>query len=498
MATPAQTRVPQAVARSAAAQEHGIVGGARAARRVTASSSRLADGEIVSLVGDLLLVCANGVMVFYLHSFRGGHVESNISVPHNLAFLALYAILLWVFCQNQGLYQTGRSARPLDESFSVLKAIFLATVLLATITYLSGDKSISRLVVGLSGLLNAVTLPTWRFCKRKLVQHRVASGKDGRHVLIVGTGDVGRSLARQLEENAYLGYVVKGFLEPNGTGGPGVIGRIEDLHRLALTHFADEIFVTPPSERDVVARVLLEARQHHLDVKVVPEIFDGLGRRTPIRYVGDFPVMELLREPIPVLGLFIKRTIDIVGAAIGLGVLAPVFALLAIAIRLDSPGPGLYSSWRMGKKGRKFRCFKLRTMVANADRIKDELRKRNERQGPLFKIAKDPRVTRLGRWLRKYSVDELLQLWNVLKGDMSLVGPRPHDLDDCGRYQVEHLRRLDIKPGMTCLWQVHARQDPSFESNMRLDLEYIENWDLWLDLKILLKTLRVAASGSGT
>jgi exopolysaccharide biosynthesis polyprenyl glycosylphosphotransferase len=242
---------------------------------------------------------------------------------------------------------------------------------------------------------------------------------------------------------------------------------------------------------------VFEARQNHLAVKIVPEMFDGPGWHAPIRYVGNVPVMELLREPISAPGLVIKRAADMLSAGVGLVALAPVLALLAVAIRLDSPGAVLYSSWRIGKKGRKFRCYKLRTMVANADELKDELRDRNERDGPCFKMFNDPRVTRVGSWVRKYSLDELPQLWNVLKGEMSLVGPRPHPLDDFERYQLDHLRRLDVKPGITGLWQVYARRDPSFERNMRLDLEYIETWSLWLDAKILLKTMPVVLRGAG-
>jgi exopolysaccharide biosynthesis polyprenyl glycosylphosphotransferase len=232
-------------------------------------------------------------------------------------------------------------------------------------------------------------------------------------------------------------------------------------------------------------------------VKVVPEMFDGLAWRAPINYIGDFPVMELLREPIPAVGLLVKRLVDVVGSALGLVLLAPVMALLAAMVRLDSPGPAIYRSWRVGRKGRKFLCYKLRTMVLNADELKEELRHMNERQGPLFKISDDPRVTRLGRWLRRSSLDELPQLWSVLKGDMSLVGPRPPVPEECAEYCPEDLRRLDVRPGITGLWQVYARLDPSFERALGLDLEYIEEWSLWLDAKILLRTIPTVLSGSG-
>ncbi|HYL97726.1 MAG TPA: sugar transferase [Blastocatellia bacterium] len=453
--------------------------------------------RVVPLAVDLFLVCLNSILVFFLRFSSGGNTLQGISVLHYLGFLVLYMVLVGVFCQNQGLYLTSQTIGPLDESFSILKGVFFSTLFLATFIYLSGDKSISRLVVGLSGVLNVITLPAWRFWKRKADKLRVLSGRDGRNVLIVGAGDVGQALARYFDEHKYLGYVVKGFLDQNHNSDPRILGKVEALSKLVLTEFIDEVFITIPSERELVSEVFLEARQHHLAVNVVPEMFDGLGWRVPIHYIGGFPVMQLLREPIPELGLFIKRFMDIVLSAVSIIALSPAMALAALVIRLDSPGPAIYRSWRVGWKGRKFVCHKFRTMVTNADALKDGLRNKNERNGPFFKITNDPRLTQIGAFLRRYSLDELPQLWNVLKGDMSLIGPRPHPLDDYALYIPEYLRRLDVKPGITGLWQVYARRDPSFERNLTLDLEYIENWNLWLDVKIAFKTLFEVLKGSG-
>jgi lipopolysaccharide/colanic/teichoic acid biosynthesis glycosyltransferase len=172
-------------------------------------------------------------------------------------------------------------------------------------------------------------------------------------------------------------------------------------------------------------------------------------------------------------------------------------ALIALLIRLDSPGPVFYTAERAGAKGRRFRCYKFRSMVTNADHLKDDLRARNQREGPIFKIVGDPRITRIGRFLRRYSLDELPQLWNVLRGEMSLVGPRPHPVDEVNHYELHHYRRLDVKPGITGLWQITARHSPSFDLNMHLDLTYIENWSLRLDLRILLSTARVLFVAEG-
>jgi exopolysaccharide biosynthesis polyprenyl glycosylphosphotransferase len=294
-----------------------------------------------------------------------------------------------------------------------------------------------------------------------------------------------------------LGYKVRGFVDSNHVGDADVLGRIDDLDRVIRAEFIDEVFITIPSERELVKRIVDEVRRRGLDVKVIPELYDGLGWHAPIHYLGDFPVMDLHSSSIPVIGLFFKRVLDFTIASAGLILLSPLLAVVAVAVKRDSRGPVLYRSARVGRKARKFICYKFRTMVVDADAQKEELRCRNERAGPFFKIEDDPRVTQVGRFLRKYSLDELPQLWNVLRGDMSLVGPRPHPLDDYERYDLEHLRRLDVKPGMTGLWQVTARQDPSFETNLSLDIAYIENWSLWLDGKILLKTLPAAFSGSG-
>ncbi len=177
---------------------------------------------------------------------------------------------------------------------------------------------------------------------------------------------------------------------------------------------------------------------------------------------------------------------------------APLLAGIALIIKAASPGKILYPATRVGLKGRRFICYKFRTMVSDADRLKDGLRAGNERQGPCFKIAADPRITRVGQILRRYSLDELPQLWNVLRGEMSMVGPRPHPVDDFEHYRLEHLRRLDVTPGITGLWQVTARRDPSFQRNMALDLDYIEHWSLGMDLWILWRTVFVILRGSGS
>lgn len=205
-----------------------------------------------------------------------------------------------------------------------------------------------------------------------------------------------------------------------------------------------------------------------------------------------------IRSEFPASASLLKRSIDTAVSFTALLLLLPFLAIVAICIKFDSSGPVFYCSKRIGRKGRIFQCYKLRTMKQDADKARHELEHLNERDGILFKVSNDPRVTRLGAWLRKYSLDELPQFFNVLIGDMSLVGPRPPLESEVKQYDVCHLRRLDVRPGMTGLWQVVAREDPSFSTYISLDIAYIENWNLFLDARILWRTLEVVMRGTGS
>jgi exopolysaccharide biosynthesis polyprenyl glycosylphosphotransferase len=299
-------------------------------------------------------------------------------------------------------------------------------------------------------------------------------------------------------ENIAGRRVVTGVVDEDEPIGGDVHGRIADLARIMRTDFVDEIILTTPQQPDFARRVIREARRNQIDVKLVPDLlgFEPDGSLVFERF-GNIPVLTLREERVPLFRLFLKRTVDALSATLALVLTSPLLSIIAVVIKLDSPGPVLYRAERVGIKGRHFRCYKFRTMCVDADKRKESLRANNERQGPFFKMADDPRITRVGRWLRRYSLDELPQLWNVARGEMSLVGPRPHPLDDFERYDVADLQRLKVPPGLTGLWQVTARRDPSFERGLALDLEYIKSWTLWRDFQILYKTVSVVLHGSG-
>jgi exopolysaccharide biosynthesis polyprenyl glycosylphosphotransferase len=333
---------------------------------------------------------------------------------------------------------------------------------------------------------------------------------EARNVLIVGAGPAGKSLQLYLDETPQLGYSVKGFVDrrmhSRDSGSSSdfdfslaqpILGGISDLESIIRIHFIDEVLVTLPTARELIKEVVARSRIFGTQVRVVTDLYDGLALGAPIESMGQFPTVMLHSRSIPALQLTIKRTADAIFSAIALLLLSPIFLVIAILIKLDSEGPVFYNSVRLGKKGSTFTCHKFRTMVADAETRKESLQHLNERDAILFKISNDPRVTKLGRFLRKWSLDELPQLWNVLKGDMSLVGPRPPVPDEYRQYAVEHLRRLEVVPGLTGLWQVHSRQSSSFADYIKLDLEYVDSWSVWLDITLIAKTFYVVLAGTG-
>jgi exopolysaccharide biosynthesis polyprenyl glycosylphosphotransferase len=407
----------------------------------------------------------------------------------------LQAALIPLVGRIEGLYIWGSDLR---RQARILGLSVLSATALSFCAYrLQAAAWTASAMWGVAGLLNFGGLWIWRWHNRRREQCDLRSGVRERNVLIVGAGGVGRRVASYLERHPETGRTVRGFLDNDRPLGDGVIGQASDLPRLARARFVEEVILAAPSDGDLIHQVLNDARRLRLDLEIVPDLFGCKLDRGEAERIGDLPVICLHTVRLPEASLALKRLVDVVGAAFGLLVLSPVLVVIAALIKLDSPGPLLYRAPRAGRKARPFRCLKFRTMVSNADDLKRNLRQDNQRFGPMFKIVDDPRITRLGHFLRRYSLDELPQLWNVVKGEMSLVGPRPHTIDDFAAYQVEHLARLDVTPGITGLWQVMARRNPSFECGLELDREYIRTWSLRADLRILLKTLRVVAQGSG-
>jgi len=459
----------------------------------------------IFLVADLCLVWISaGIVHLALVALAKNHndawlYEVTRAVPLHLMFL--FSVFVVLFADARGLYDfpTRRSYR--DDLKLLADAVICSAIVVGAGAYLGGSplSAVGGLTLALA--LTWILMAAWR----KVVRSQSIPGlTEKRNVLIVGFGGLAHQLNRQLEQNPSLGYVVKGFVSRRQTRRPGddnsdprLLGTVDEISAITKTHFIDEIMICVPSDRNLVMEITQKAQASGVRVRVIPDLYGGIATEQPVEYIGQLPSLTLCHQTKPTLPLMMKRLTDIVLSGAALVALAPVFAVVTLLVKMDSQGPVFFRAVRVGKKGITFGCYKFRTMVANAEALKNSLAHLNERDGILFKIAADPRITRVGKYLRKFSIDELPQLWNVFRGEMSLVGPRPPACGEYTRYALEHLVRLNVTPGLTGLWQVTARQDPSFQSYIQLDKEYVDNWSLGLDFKILCKTVGVVLAGTG-
>jgi len=452
---------------------------------------------------DGLLVVGSGLLAYWF--LRGiGHILGDASLGYPnlpkirlLVLLLIYTVVTITCNAAQDLYADAVINSAQGTKRRIARAFCFSLLIVAMVVFVAGEQAVPRLMFAVAAVFGLTAIVAVRLLVQRQNTRRIERGIGMQHVLIVGAGEIGRAFHRHLNAHRSLGKKVCGFVDDERRAAPLWLGTSDALPRIVKEHFIDEIYFTPGASRDLIINVALQAREQRVSVRIVPDLYGGLSLGSEFGRVGDVPVLELNHRPIPTLGLFVKRTIDLlIATVLALGS-APVMLLTALAIKLDSPGPVIYKAWRVGRKGRKFLCYKFRTMVVNAEIYQENLRHLNERNGATFKISNDPRMTRIGRLLRKYSIDELPQVVNVFRGEMSIVGPRPHILTDFSRYELDHLRRLEITPGLTGLWQVTARRDPSFEKNVELDLEYINNWSLLLDVRILLRTVIEVLRGSG-
>ena len=332
-------------------------------------------------------------------------------------------------------------------------------------------------------------------------------GYNVRNILIVGNGQKAAHLVRTIEEHANWGLRIVGFLQPvsipavERIAGYNVLGRLDELVPICKFYAVDEVvFCLPYSEMGDVEEHLRDMDELGINVRMVLDFYETNWARKELSLFHDqIPMLTFYCRPFDSSGLFLKRCLDIVGSLVGLVIAALLFPFVALAIKLDSPGPIFFSQPRVGQNGRIFRCWKYRSMYIDAEKRKKELMAQNEMQGAMFKMRDDPRITPVGRFIRKTSLDEFPQFWNVFRGEMSLVGTRPPTPDEVARYDNWHRKRICIKPGITGLWQVSGRnQIQDFDEVVRLDLEYIDRWSLWLDIKLLIQTLWVVFCRKGS
>lgn len=441
---------------------------------------------------DVLLAVATYDLVarWHLGSLAGaGGLYRNL-LP--VVALIWWVLSLWV--RRDLPYRLGGLVAEIRETI-VLNAV--GGLLLFALLLMTHELSVSRLVIGGFPVLSAVASVAVRVLTREYLAWRRRRGHDVRHLLVIGPAERCQELAQMfLRFSAGLhlvGLLLPGDqVAPASAGAMPVLGTYPDLPDVLHGRVVDQVAIATPVA-DPAFRPLVEgALREGKTVLWSPDAFAA-------RLFGKAPApMILLSEEPDALGLAGKRVFDLVAAVVALIALSPLLGACALAVKLDDPGgPVLFRQRRVGLHGREFTCLKFRTMVRDAEARRAELARLNEMDGPVFKMREDPRVTRVGRVLRKYSLDEFPQLWNVLLGQMSLVGPRPPLPAEVAQYQPEFRRRLAFRPGLTCLWQVSGRNNLDFQRWMELDLHYVDNWSLWLDLRILLRTIPAVLFGSG-
>jgi exopolysaccharide biosynthesis polyprenyl glycosylphosphotransferase len=414
--------------------------------------------------------------------------------------LPLWGLMLWA----AGFYRSHRTAPLGEEIWAAMKVSFGGTALLALAVYGLRLEFVSRLLLAVFGVVNFVFLATEKITLRLTSRYVRSRGYNFRTVLLVGTGQKAAQLGKFLEARPYWGFRVLGYLDDdNGGEIRGIhrwrcLGRITDLEEILIREVVDElIFVIEKGRLREYEDALLVAERHGVRAHVSLDIFPHVLARPVLEEMDGIPLLSFTTTPSNPLQLVIKRAIDLTISLLLFVATLPIQLLAALMIKLSSPGLVYFRQTRCGLNGRHFTLLKFRTMEQGAAERLSEISHLNEMSGPVFKASKDPRLTRVGRILRRLSIDELPQLWNVIRGDMSLVGPRPPLPEEVSRYEPWQHRRLSMKPGITCLWQISGRNDLDFDRWMALDLKYIDSWSPLLDLEILLKTVPAVLSGKG-
>ena len=453
---------------------------------------------------DQLMLIVTGLGIIYLRpdfALKGGRfiLEATFRIEDTVGMLLLAAGWVGIF-DYFIRYKADRLVALNTQVKNLVKATGFASFWLMIICAVFSVESFNIFNILIFFAIVTTVGIISRLLLRLVLLSARRSGYNYRFLLIVGANDRAFEVASRIEEKPELGYKIVGFvaetpgaLEESGNRQNRwkVLGLLENLRPILTEERVDEIMVCLPvdSRFSDITRIVQNARDLGIVVRLMPNFADGtLLRNMYIEEFDDEYVVTLFREQL-LMQLLVKRLIDASVSLAVLVVLMPMMLIVAILIKLTSPGPVFFSQNRVGMNQRQFRLYKFRSMVADAEARKLELQHLNERDGPAFKIENDPRTTAVGRFIRKMSIDELPQLLNVLSGEMSLVGPRPPLPEEVKRYEWLFRKRLSVKPGITCIWQISGRNSVSFEDWMEMDHQYIENWSLWLDLKILLKTV---------
>ncbi|TKJ28249.1 hypothetical protein CEE39_10210 [bacterium (candidate division B38) B3_B38] len=466
---------------------------------------RITSGFVFIL--DLILTASAFLVAFWardaLHAyFPLGRI--NVLFEFHMRLL-LVIICLWslLFLITK-LYETFKTKTLFQETFAVFKVVFVGSFIIGFGVFFLRYFMISRAVMVFFGLLNFLFLVGERMVIRGIVKYRRSKGWSLLNIIVVGTGKEAEEIAEVIDQQHHWNLRLVGFVAIDRKGhretikGCPVLGGRDDFPRIINENVVDEvIFAVTRQSMERLGDLFLLCEEEGIKTRVTLNFFPHIFSQIFLERLQDIPLLTFSTTPTNEFALFIKRVMDIVISSVCLIVLSPLFLIVSLLIKMTSEGPVFFKQDRSGLYYRMFTMYKFRSMVVDAEERKRDLRHLNEMDGPIFKIRNDPRITGIGEWIRKTSIDELPQLINVLKGEMSLVGPRPHPVEEVREYTSWQRRRLSMKPGITGLWQIGGRSDTTFAESMKHDLDYIDNWSLWLDIKILMKTLPAALLGKG-
>ena len=462
------------------------------------------------IVGDILLVIAVFLVTYWLRHYAFDGLLNGLfglgtfrpGADKYLLTGAVMGLIEVVLLRAFGVYGQNYGLAHIEEMAWILRSSFMAVVLTFAFTFIARQHFFSRLVLVFAFPAAAVAVASWHTVARSWARKLARKKGMSTRVAIYGLGETAMELSAYLRDRAPLPYSVEGFIEP-GTGtetGAGIEPSCSraDMLEWMNGHGVEELVVADMTlSRDELSEVICLCEENGIAYKLVADIFALVSLTARVTQMGSITLVESVPLPLGGARAAIKRAMDIIISVLLMLLLSPLLLLIPLMIALDSGFPVLYTQTRLGRHNREFRIIKFRSMRKGADEEREALLSRSESNGPLFRMRDDPRITRVGRFLRRWSLDELPQLLNVLRGDMSLVGPRPHMPAEAGREQRGNLKRLETIPGMTGVSQVSGRCDLDFSQMLKLDLYYVDNWSVWLDLAIMVLTIPALLSREG-
>jgi exopolysaccharide biosynthesis polyprenyl glycosylphosphotransferase len=475
-----------------------------AANARSASPRRLVPLTMASL--DACLIYGAFILAYWLrYTLKlGPHIQQHIDFWRYQPLAALLLLVMMLVLVLKDAYRRRMSRDVVAEAITIFSASTISVAAIVVVTAMLHQWEYSRAVILYVWVLAITLVISGRALHRSLQALYYRKGRGVTRLLVVGATDVGKMIMQSVMNRPDFGYQLVGFVEHRPSpsvqnfGRFRALGTLVDVSALAESGAIDEIIVAlPASAHEEMWPILSVCERLGVGMKLVPDLFEMSLGRVRIDDIAGIPLLDVQERSLRLVARATKRATDVVLATLLLVLSAPIIGLLGALVRVESEGPAFLRQERVGVDGKLFSCLKLRTMRVDASDVDASLQAMNDSDGPLFKLRNDPRCTPLGKRVRRWSLDELPQLWNVVRGDMSLVGPRPPLPHEVATYDERQMRRLEVNPGMTGIWQISGRSDLSFDEMVMMDIHYVENWSLGLDVTILLRTLAAVLARHG-